>query len=200
MEYVRRFTAHNPLGQSVSILQWNRPIKDNRFGVDAMAYMKGGNYSILGANLYKFDATTFIGLFDKFDSFYTKNSTLSASILILERFPNTITKRVPDEATAYSYHDALGYMKDARSLLIIIHRAESAPEMTNIIFNIVSFPLSSLMQLQRLWQSSLGRRRAMSWWPRAATTARWRCTSTMPTVMRAKWPGIQSENFPGCGP
>lgn len=110
MEYIRRFTAHNPLRQSVSMLPWNRLIKDNRFGVDAMACMKGGNHSILGLNLYRFDAATFIGLVDKFDSFYAENPTLAASILVLELFPNTITRRVPDEATAYPYRDALGYM------------------------------------------------------------------------------------------
>lgn len=110
MEYIRRFTAHNPLRQSVGMLPWNRLIKENRFGVDAMACMKGGNHSILGLNLYKFDAATFISLVDKFDRFYAENPTLAASILVLELFPNTVTMRVPDEATAYPYRDALGYM------------------------------------------------------------------------------------------
>lgn len=110
MEYIRRFTAHNPLRQSVSMLPWNRLIKDNRFGVDAMACMKGGNHSILGLNLYKFDATTFVGLVDKFDSFYAENPNLAASILVLELFPNTATMRIPDEATSYPHRDALGYV------------------------------------------------------------------------------------------
>lgn len=42
IEYIRRPTDHNPLRQSVSMLPWNRLIKNNRFGVDAMACMKGG--------------------------------------------------------------------------------------------------------------------------------------------------------------
>lgn len=67
-------------------------------------------FSCSPVNLYKFDAATFIGLVDKFDSFYADNQTLGASILVLELFPNTTTKRVPDEATAFPYRDALGYV------------------------------------------------------------------------------------------
>lgn len=110
MDYIRRFTGLNPLRQSVSMLPWNRLIKDNRFGVDALACMKGGNHSILGLNLYKFDAATFVGLVDKFDTFYAQHPSLAASILVLELFPNTVTMSVPDEATAYPFRDALGYM------------------------------------------------------------------------------------------
>lgn len=110
LKYIRRFTAHNPLRQSVGMLPWNRLIKENRFGVDAMACMKGGNHSILGLNLHKFDAATFVGLVDKFDNFYAQNPTLAISILVLELFPNRVTAKVPDEATAYPYRDALGYV------------------------------------------------------------------------------------------
>lgn len=110
MKYIQRFTAHNPLRQSVSILPWNRLIKENRFGVDAMACMKGGNHSILGLNLHKFDAATFVGLVDKFNNFYAQNPALAISILVLELFPNRVTAKVPDDATAYPYRDALGYV------------------------------------------------------------------------------------------
>jgi hypothetical protein len=88
----------------------NRLIQDNRFGVDALACMKGGNHSITGMNVYKFDAATYVGLVDKFDSFCTQNPSLIVSLLFLELFPNTVTRSVPDEATAYPYRDALGYL------------------------------------------------------------------------------------------
>lgn len=110
MRYMKPFIEQNPLRQSVSLLPWNRLIKDNRFGVDALACMKGGNHSVMGMNLYKFDTATYVGLVDKFDNFYAQNPSLVASLVVLELFPNTVTRSVPDEATAYPYRDALGYL------------------------------------------------------------------------------------------
>lgn len=110
MLYIQPFIDQNPLRQSVSMLPWNRLIKDNRFGVDAFACIKGGNHSVMGMNLYKFDTATYVGLVDKFDSLYSQNPSLIASLLVFELFPNTVTRSVPDEATAYPYRDALGYL------------------------------------------------------------------------------------------
>lgn len=110
MVYMQPFLDQNPLRQSVSVLPWNRLIKDNRFGVDALACMKAGNHSAMGMNVYKFNAATYVGLVDKFDRFYVKNPSLIVSLLVLELFPNTVTRSVPDEATAYPYRDVLGYL------------------------------------------------------------------------------------------
>lgn len=110
MVYMQPFVDQNPIRQSVGMLPWNRLIKDNRFRVDAMACAKGGNHSVMGMNVYKFDTATYVGLVDKFDSFYAQNPSLIISLLVLELFPNTVTRSVPDEATAYPYRDALGYL------------------------------------------------------------------------------------------
>lgn len=110
MVYIQPFIDQNPLRHSVGMLPWNRLIKDNRFGVDKLACMKGGNHSVMGMNVYKFDAATYVGLVDKFDSFYAQNPSLIISLLVLELFPNTAARSVPDEATAYPYRDALGYL------------------------------------------------------------------------------------------
>lgn len=110
MVYMQPFIDQKPLRQSVSMLPWNRLIKDNRFGVDALACSKGGNHSVMGMNLYKFDTATFVGLVDKFDRFYAQNPSLIISILVFELFPNIITRSVSDEATAYPYRDALGHL------------------------------------------------------------------------------------------
>jgi hypothetical protein len=101
MVYMQPFIGQNPLRQSLGVLPWNRLIKDNRFGVDVMACIKGGSHSVMGMNLYKFDAATYVGLVDKFDKFYAQNPDLTVSILVLELSPNTVTRSVPDEATAY---------------------------------------------------------------------------------------------------
>lgn len=53
MRYMKPFIDQSPLRQSVSMLPWNRLIRDNGFGVDALACMKGGNHSVMGMNLYQ---------------------------------------------------------------------------------------------------------------------------------------------------
>jgi hypothetical protein len=110
MKYMRQLRDETPLRESVGALPWNRLIKENRFGVDALACMKGGNHSVLGMNLHKFDAATYVNLVDKFDKLYAQNPNLVASILVFELFPNAVTRSVPDKATAYPYRDAIGYL------------------------------------------------------------------------------------------
>lgn len=110
MTYMQRFIDQNPLRQSVSAIPWSKLIKENRFGVDAMACMKGGNHSVMGMNIYKFDPATYVDLVDRFDQYYAENPTLIISLLVFELFPNKVTRRVADDTTAYPYRDALGYL------------------------------------------------------------------------------------------
>ncbi|KAK7755753.1 hypothetical protein SLS62_002366 [Diatrype stigma] len=110
MPFMQPFIDNGPLRQNVSMLPWNRLIKENRFGADAFACMKGGKHAVFGLNIDNFDVATYVDLVDQFDTFYAKNPSLVASILVLELFPNAVTKSVADEATAYPYRDTLGYL------------------------------------------------------------------------------------------
>lgn len=110
MPYLQRFIDQSPLRQSVSTIPWSRLIKENRFGVDAMACMKGGNHSVMGMNIDKFDPATYVDLVDRFDQFYAQNPALIISLIVFELFPNKVTQNVADDATAYPYRDSLGYL------------------------------------------------------------------------------------------
>ncbi|KAI1416403.1 FAD binding domain-containing protein [Hypoxylon sp. FL1857] len=110
MQYLQPFIDNNPIRKSVGLLPWNKLIKENRFGADAYACLKGGNHAVYGLNVNYFDVATYVDLIDQFDAFYAQNPALIASLLVLELFPNAVTKSVPDDATAYPYRDSLGYM------------------------------------------------------------------------------------------
>lgn len=110
LPYLQPFIDSSPLRQSVGLLPWSRLIKDNRFGVDAMACAKGGNHAVYGLNVKEFDVATYVDLVDDFDAFYAQNPANIISILVLELFPNRVTRLVPDEETAYPYRDSIGYM------------------------------------------------------------------------------------------
>ncbi|KAI0096946.1 FAD binding domain-containing protein [Nemania sp. FL0031] len=108
--YMKPFIDSSPIRQSVGLLPWNKLIKDNRFGVDAMACAKGGDHAVFGLNVDKFDVATYVSLVDDFDAFYKQNPANILSILVLELFPNRVTRSVPDEETAYPYRDSKGHM------------------------------------------------------------------------------------------
>lgn len=115
MPFLQPFIDRGPLRQNVGMLPWNKLIKENRFGADAFACMKGGKHAVFGLNIDNFDVATYVDLVDQFDAFYAKNPSLVASILVLELFPNAVTKSVVDEATAYPYRDTLGYLYEPQS-------------------------------------------------------------------------------------
>ncbi|XXG96375.1 hypothetical protein Hte_002657 [Hypoxylon texense] len=110
MAFMQPFIDSSPLRQNVSMIPWSKLIKENRFGADTFACMKGGNHAVYGLNVDNFDVATYVDLVDQFDAFYAKNPSLAVSLLVLELFPNAVTKRVPDAATAYPYRGSLGHM------------------------------------------------------------------------------------------
>ncbi|KAI1313330.1 FAD binding domain-containing protein [Xylaria venustula] len=110
MSYMQPFIDSSPIRQSVGLLPWNKLIKENRFGVDAMACAKGGDHAVFGLNVNEFDVATYVGLVDDFDAFYAQNPANILSILVLELFPNRVARSVPDEETAYPYRDSTGHM------------------------------------------------------------------------------------------
>ncbi|KAI1810883.1 FAD-binding domain-containing protein [Poronia punctata] len=59
-------------------------------------------------NVRKFDADTYVSVFDKFDAFLKKYPDSRASAIILETFSNDAALAVPDDATAYPWRDARG--------------------------------------------------------------------------------------------
>lgn len=110
LTYMQPLIDQNPILQSVGMIPWNKLISDNRFGADAFACLKGGNHSVFGMNVKTFDVATFSDLVDEYGQFYAQNPTLSSSLLVLEMFPNNVTKQVADSETAYPYRDSLGYL------------------------------------------------------------------------------------------
>ncbi|KAI1318598.1 FAD binding domain-containing protein [Xylariaceae sp. FL0255] len=109
-KYMQPFIDNGPIRQDVKVLPWNTLVKENRFGVDALACMKGGKHSVYGLNVKEFDVATYVDLVDSFESFHKNNPANVASILVLELFPNRVTQLVPDDATAFPYRSNLGYM------------------------------------------------------------------------------------------
>lgn len=60
MPFMQPFIDSGPLRQNMSMLPWNRLIKEKLFGADAFACMKGGNHSVFGLNIDNFDVATYV--------------------------------------------------------------------------------------------------------------------------------------------
>ena len=96
-----------PFEKKITMIPWKDIETQSRFGVDALACVKGNYHSVWGLNLYQIDVPTLIQAVDYMDEVYTQNPGLRESFLALDMYASRVTQSVPDDATAYPYRNAV---------------------------------------------------------------------------------------------
>ena len=102
--------ALKPPGQNIQEVPWSKEIATAGGGFDAGLCKKNISRNFYSANLRSLSASTFQTTFEKMAKYFDAYPTARATGIDLETFPNQAMAAVPDDATAYPFRDATGYM------------------------------------------------------------------------------------------
>ena len=92
------------------MIPWKAIERSSRFGVDAVACIKGNHHSVFGLNLYQIDVPSFVSAVNYMENVYAKYPSLRKAILAMDMVSTTVVQSVPDDATAYPYRNAIARM------------------------------------------------------------------------------------------
>ncbi len=96
-----------PFDQNITMIPWKNIETSSRFGVDAVACIKGNFYSVFGLNLYQIDIPTLIDAVNHMDTVYAQSPTFREAILAIAMVASRVIESVSDSATAYPYRNAV---------------------------------------------------------------------------------------------
>ena len=103
--------ALKPPNQRIQEVPWSREIATAGGGFDIGLCQKNISRNFYSANLRNLSSSTFQATFEKMAKFFDTYPTARATSIDLETFPNQAMAAIPDDATAYPFRDALGYMQ-----------------------------------------------------------------------------------------
>lgn len=107
-QVIKPFLSANALESNVTMIPWNRLIRESRFGVDALGCIAGFNQAAYGLNLYQYDVSTYQSALEEYINFYA-TTNLTTSYMVTEIFPTRVTLQTADSMTAYPYRNTLAY-------------------------------------------------------------------------------------------
>lgn len=102
--------ALEPSVANIQVVPWNKLVSTAAGGADTAICQKNLSHNTYWANLRNLSASTFQATFDRMGRFFETYPEARRTSINLETFPNQAMAAVPDDATAYPWRDALGYM------------------------------------------------------------------------------------------
>ena len=99
-----------PFEQNITMIPWKDLETSSRFGVDAVACIKGHFHSVFGLNVYQIDVPTFIAAVNHMDTVYAQYPAFRVAFLAIDMVASRVVQSVPDDATSYPYRNAVGRM------------------------------------------------------------------------------------------
>jgi len=102
--------ALKPPSANIQEVPWSQEIATAGGGFDTGLCQKNVSRNFYSANLRNLSGSTFQATFEKMDNFFKAYPDARGTSIDLETFPNQAMAAVPDDATAYPFRDALGYM------------------------------------------------------------------------------------------
>ncbi|MCJ1282144.1 hypothetical protein MMC26_001467 [Xylographa opegraphella] len=96
-----------PFDQNITMIPWKDIETSSKFGVDAVACIKGNFHSVWGLNLYQVDVPTMIAAVNYMDSVYAQNADFRFGFLAIDMYASRVTESIPDDSTAYPYRNAV---------------------------------------------------------------------------------------------
>jgi hypothetical protein len=102
--------ALNPTVANIQVVPWSKLIATVGGGFDTGLCQKNLSRNFYSVNLRNLSASTYQATFDKMAKFFETYPNARGTAIDLETFPSQAMAAVPDDATAYPWRDALGYM------------------------------------------------------------------------------------------
>lgn len=99
-----------PFDQNITMIPWKDIETSSRFGVDAIACIKGNFHSVFGLNVYQIDVPTFIDAVNHMDTVYAQYPAFREGFFAIDMIASRVIESVPDNATSYPYRNAVGRM------------------------------------------------------------------------------------------
>ena len=96
-----------PFEKNITMIPWKDIETQSKFGIDALACIKGTYHSVWGLNLYQIDVPTLIDAVEYMDEVYTQYPGFRHAFLAIDMYAPRVTQSVPDDATAYPYRNAV---------------------------------------------------------------------------------------------
>lgn len=103
-------TALKASSVNIQEVPWSEEIATAGAGINARLCQKNLSHNAYSANLRNLSSSTFQATFAKMADFYAKYPDARSTTILIETFPNQAMAAVPDDATAYPWRDAIGYM------------------------------------------------------------------------------------------
>ena len=110
LQVIAPVIALKPPSANIQEVPWSDLIATAGGGFDTGLCQKNLSRNFYSTNLRNLSASTFQATFDKMNTFFETYPDARATSIDLETFPNQAMAAVPDDATAYPWRDALGYM------------------------------------------------------------------------------------------
>ncbi|KAL9130224.1 MAG: hypothetical protein Q9175_007076 [Cornicularia normoerica] len=111
LQVIAPVTALKPPSANIQVVPWSDLIATAGGGFDAGLCQKNLSRSFYSANLRNLSASTYQATFDKMAKFYETYPDARRTSIDLETFPNQAMAAVSNDATAYPWRDALGYIQ-----------------------------------------------------------------------------------------
>lgn len=89
------------------MIPWKDIETSARFGVDALACIKGNLHSVWGLNLNQIDVPTLISAVNYMDTVYAQLPAFRGSFLATDLYASRVVQSISDDATAYPYRNAV---------------------------------------------------------------------------------------------
>ncbi|KAL2047408.1 hypothetical protein N7G274_001429 [Stereocaulon virgatum] len=96
-----------PFDQNVTMIPWKDIETSSRYGVDAVACIKGNFHSVWGLNLYQIDVPTLIAATNYMDAVYAQHVDFRFAFLAIDMYAPRVIESIPDEETAYPFRSAI---------------------------------------------------------------------------------------------
>ena len=96
-----------PFDQNITMIPWKDIETSSKFGIDAVACIKGNFHSVWGLNLYQIDVPTLIAAINYMDVVYAQNADFRFAFLAIDMYAPQVTQSISDDSTAYPYRSAI---------------------------------------------------------------------------------------------
>ncbi|KAK3167723.1 hypothetical protein OEA41_010851, partial [Lepraria neglecta] len=118
-----------PFDQIVTMIPWKDIETSSKFGVDAIACIKGNFHSVWGLNLYQIDVPTLIAAVNYMDAVYAQHADFRFAFLAIDMYASRVIESIPDDETAYPFRSAVArlYVKFPFFRLVSVNMLTAGP-------------------------------------------------------------------------
>lgn len=110
LKVITPVTALKASSVNIQEVPWSDEIATAAEGINAALCQKNLSRNPYSANLRNLSSSTFQTTFEKMVQFFDDYPNARSTAIDIETFPNQAMVAVPDDATAYPWRDAIGYM------------------------------------------------------------------------------------------